>query len=72
MDIDANPLRGYTKKNLRLTDYEVVDGLEIDDLGLTHCGILDIPAESSVFLEHSEDKGTRRSLSRFWHQDVSC
>ena len=56
MNIDANPLRGYTKKNLRLTDYEVVDGLEIDDLGLTHCGILDIPAESSVFLEHSETK----------------
>ena len=54
MDTDANPLRGYTKENLRLTDYEIADGLEIDDLGLTYCGILDIPAESSVFLEHSE------------------
>ena len=54
MDTDANPLRGYTKKNLRFTDYEVVDGLEIDDLGLTSCGILDIPANSHVFLEHSE------------------
>ena len=54
MDTDANPLRGYTKKNLRLTDYEVVDGLEIDDLGLTYCGILDIPPESNVFLEHIE------------------
>ena len=54
MDTDANPLRGYTKKNLRFTNYEVVDGLEIDDLGLTPCGILDIPADSSVFLEHSE------------------
>ena len=54
MDIDANPLRGYTKKNLRLTDYEIVDGLGIDDLDLTYCGILDIPADSSVFLEHSE------------------
>jgi len=54
MDIDANPLRGWTKKNLRLADHEITDGLEIDDLGLTHCGILDIPAESSVFLEHSE------------------
>ncbi len=54
MDTDANPLRGYTKKNLRLTDHEVVDGLGIDDLGLTHCGILDIPADGNVFLEHSE------------------
>ena len=54
MDIDANPLRGYTKKSLRLTDCEIVNGLEIDDLGLTYCGILDIPTDSSVFLEHSE------------------
>ena len=54
LDTDANPLRGYTKKNLRLTDHEVVDGLGIDDLGLTHCGILDIPADGNVFLEHSE------------------
>ena len=54
MDTDANPLRSYTKKNLRLTDYEIVDGLGIDDLGLTYCGILGIPAEGSVFLEHNE------------------
>ena len=54
MDIDANPLRGWRKKNLRLTDHEITDELGIDDLGLTYCGILDIPTESSVFLEHSE------------------
>ena len=56
MDTDANPLRGYTKKDLRLTDHEIADGLGIDDLGLTYCGTLDIPAEGSVFLEHSETK----------------
>ncbi|MCG9130114.1 hypothetical protein J5I95_00380 [Candidatus Poribacteria bacterium] len=54
MDTDANPLRGYKKKNLRLTDYEITDGLGIDDLGLTSCGILDVPTEGSVFLEHNE------------------
>ena len=54
MDTDSNPLRGYTKKNLRFTNYEVVNGLGIDDLGLTSCGILDIPADGNVFLEHSE------------------
>ena len=54
MDTDANPLCGYTKKSLRLTDYEIVDGLGIDDLGLTYCGILDIPADGNVFLEHKE------------------
>ena len=54
LDTDANPLHGYTKKNLRLSDHEIADGLGIDDLGLTYCGILDIPAEGSVFLEHSE------------------
>ncbi len=54
MDTDANPLRGYIQKDLRLTDHEITDGLGIDDLGLRYCGILDIPAESSVFLEHSE------------------
>ena len=56
MDTDANPLRGYTKKDLRLTNHEIVDGLGIDDLGLTCCGILDIPADGYVFLEHSETK----------------
>ena len=56
MDTDANPLRGYTKKDLCLTDHEITDGLGIDDLGLTSCGILNIPAEGSVFLEHSETK----------------
>lgn len=54
MDTDANPLRGYTKKDLHLTNHEIVDGLGIDDLGLTHCGVLNIPADSHVFLEHSE------------------
>ena len=54
MDTDANPLHGYTKKDLCLTNHEITDGLGIDDLDLTSCGILDIPAEGSVFLEHSE------------------
>ena len=31
------------KKNLRLADHEITDALGIDDLGLTYCGILDIP-----------------------------
>ena len=53
MDIDANPLRGWTQKNLRLADHEITDALGIDDLGLTYCGILDIPKDGSVFLEHS-------------------
>ena len=65
MDTDANPLRGYTKKNLCLTDCEVVDGLEIDDLGLTHCGILNIPAHSNVFLEHSETEEPVGACFRF-------
>ena len=54
METDANPLRGYTKKDLCLANHEITDGLGIDDLGLTYCGILDIPAEGGVFLEHSE------------------
>ncbi|RKU10748.1 hypothetical protein C6503_19600 [Candidatus Poribacteria bacterium] len=54
MDTDANPLRGYVKKDLCLTNHEITDGLGIDDLGLTYCGILDIPAEGSVFLKHNE------------------
>ena len=54
MDTDANPLRGYVKKDLCLTNHEITDGLGIDDLGLTYYGILDVPAGSSVFLEHSE------------------
>ena len=54
IDTDANPLRGYTQKNLRLTNHDIVDGLGIDDLDLIHCGILNTPAESGVFLEHNE------------------
>ena len=53
MDIDANPLRGWTQKNLRLADHAITDALGIDDLGLTYCGVLDIPKDGSVFLEHS-------------------
>ena len=54
IDVEASPLHSYTKKDLRFTDSEIVDGLEIDDLCLMHCGILDVPVDSSVFLEHSE------------------
>ena len=56
MDTAANPLRGYVKKDLCLTHHEITDGLGIDDLGLTYCGPLDAPAESSVFLKHSETR----------------
>ena len=56
IDTDANPLRGYTKKDLCLTNHEITDGFGIDDLGLTYCGILDIPADGSVFLEHGETR----------------
>ena len=56
MDTAANPLRGYAKKDLCLTNHEITDGLGIDDLGLTYCGILDVPAEGSVFLEHNETR----------------
>ena len=64
MDIDANPLRGWTQKNLRLADHEITDELGIDDLGLTYCSILDIPTESSVFLEHSE---TGEPVGAYFH-----
>ena len=56
IDTAANPLRGYVKKDLCLTNHEITDGLGIDDLGLTYCGILDVPAEGSVFLKHSETR----------------
>ena len=56
IDTDANPLRGYTKKDLCLTNHEITDGLGIDDLDLTYYGILDVPTEGSVFLEHSDTK----------------
>ena len=54
IDVEASPLRCYTKKDLRLTDSEIADEFGINDLGLMHCGILNVPADSSVFLEHSE------------------
>ena len=62
MDIDANPLRGYTKKDLCLTNHEITDGLGIDDLDLTYYGILDVPTEGSVFLEHSDTKEHTKEL----------
>lgn len=54
MDADAHPLRGYVKDSLCLTNHEITDGLEIDDLGITYCGIIDLPKDASIFLEHSE------------------
>ena len=56
LDSDANALRGYTKKDICFTDHEITNGLEIDDLGLTYCGILDNPSDGKVFLQHSETK----------------
>ena len=54
IDTDANPLRGYTKQSLRFTNHEIVAGLSIDDLAITYCGILDIPKDAEVLLEHTE------------------
>ncbi len=56
MDSDANPLRGYTKKDISFTDHEITNGLRIDDLGLTYCGILDNPSDGKVFLQHCVTK----------------
>ena len=56
IDTDANPVRGYTTQSLQLTDHEIVAGLSIDDLALTYCGLLDIPKDAEVFLEHSETR----------------
>ncbi|RKU27380.1 hypothetical protein C6497_11575 [Candidatus Poribacteria bacterium] len=56
MDSDANPLRGYTKKDIRFNKHEITNGMGIDDLGLTYCGILDCPSDSEVFLQHSSTK----------------
>lgn len=56
IDTDANPVRGYTTQSLQLTDHEIVAGLSIDDLALTYCGILDIPKDAEVFLEHGETR----------------
>ena len=56
MDSDANPLRGYTKKDINFTDHEITNGIGIDDLGLTYCGILDCPSDAEIFLQHSTTK----------------
>ncbi len=56
LDSDANPLRGYTKRVISLTDHEITHGLGIDDLGLTYCGILDNPSDGKVFLQHNVTK----------------
>ena len=53
MDSDANPLRGYTKNNIKFNNHEITNGIGIDDLGLTYCGILDNPSDGKVFLKHS-------------------
>lgn len=56
MDSDANPLHGYTKRDINLADHEITEGLGIDDLGLTYCSILDNPSDGRVFLQHSATK----------------
>jgi len=54
--LDDNLLRGYTKENLRLINHPVVVEMELDDLAISNCGVIQIPAGAEVFLEHS---GTR-------------
>ncbi|MCG9127249.1 GNAT family N-acetyltransferase [Candidatus Poribacteria bacterium] len=52
LDSDANPLRGYIKKDITFTEHEITNGLKIDDLGITYCGILDNSSDGEVFLQH--------------------
>jgi ribosomal protein S18 acetylase RimI-like enzyme/putative sterol carrier protein len=53
---DDDLLRGYPRENLRLIYHAALAELELDDIPISNCGIVAIPEDAQVFLEHSETK----------------
>jgi len=51
---DEALLRGYPREDLRLVYHAVLGELELEDIHLSNCGILRIPEDAQVFLQHSE------------------
>jgi putative sterol carrier protein/GNAT superfamily N-acetyltransferase len=58
MKVDDDLLRGYPKENLRLLHCGALaeSELELDDIPISNCGIISVPENAQVFLEHSETK----------------
>jgi len=49
-------LRGYPKESLCLVNDVVLPELELADIPVFHCGIIAVPEDARVFLEHSKTK----------------
>ncbi|MBM3237441.1 hypothetical protein FJZ31_14220 [Candidatus Poribacteria bacterium] len=58
MKVDDDLLRGYPKENLRFICCGVLaeSELELDDIPVSNCGVISVPENAQVFLEHSETK----------------
>ena len=71
MDTDANPLCGYTKQNLRLTDYEIVDGLELMTW-VSRIAVSSISPRMVAFFLNTARRGEPVGACLHLDQDESC
>jgi GNAT superfamily N-acetyltransferase/putative sterol carrier protein len=53
---DDELLNGYPREDLRLTEHAVLAELELDDIPISNCGIIAVPEDSRVFMEHDETR----------------
>ncbi len=53
---DDELLNGYPREDLRLAEHAVLAELEQDDIPISNCGIIAIPEDAQVFMEHNETK----------------
>lgn len=49
-------IRGYPRDDLRMVPHAALAELELDDIPISNCGIIAIPEDAQVFLEHSKTK----------------
>jgi len=52
--LDNGLVRGYPREDLRLVYHAALGELELEDIHLANCGIIEIPEDAQVFLQHSK------------------
>ena|GEM_PF-929560 len=55
-EYDDELLNGYPREDLRLTEHAVLAELELDDIPISNFGIITVPENAQVFMEHDETR----------------
>ncbi len=63
--LDDGLVRGYPREDLRLVYHAALGELELDDIHLDNCGIIEIPEDAQVFLQHSKTEESIGACMKF-------